>query len=258
MRWDADKYDTVKAPQADAGRELIAMAKVREQDSILDIGCGTGTLTSELARLAHKGKVIGIDPSIEMFDRAKAKCSPFPNISLYNIPAQALEFQEEIDLVFSNSTFQWIKEQEDVMVRVYRALRPDGRITVQMPAKDFCWTMTENIHSTIVALGLEKKYSKMASPWYFPLKEETNRFLKDAGFRNINVFYKDYALLFESVNEVLAWGVSAALRPYLAPLPEKKQERFKYAFAMGFENYRTERGIEFNFRRLFAFGEKRK
>jgi len=256
MRWDADIYDAVKAPQADAGRELIAMANVRERDSILDIGCGTGSLTAELARLAHKGKVIGVDPSIEMFDRAKNTCSSFPNISLYNIPAQTLEFRKEFDLVFSNSTFQWIKEQGDVIVRVYRALRPGGRFAVQMPAKDFCWAMTENMHSAIVALGLEKKYSKMASPWHFPLKEETNRFLKDAGFGNINIFYKDYTLFFENVNEVLAWGTSAALRPYLAPLPEKKQERFRYAFAMGFENYRTERGIEFNFRRLFAFAEK--
>jgi len=256
MKWDAEKYDLTHAPQVDAGRELIEMAGVRAGDSILDIGCGTGTLTVELACLAHKGKVTGIDSSAEMLDRAKDKCSSLPSISLFNIPAQALEFQEEFDLVFSNSAFQWIKEQEDVTAHAYRALKPDGRIAVQMPAKDFCWTMTENIHSAIAALGLEKKYSKMASPWHFPLNEETNRFLKDAGFRDINVFYKDYMQLFESVNEVLAWGVSAALRPYLAPLSDKKQERFKYAFAMGFENYRTEKGIEFSFRRLFAFAEK--
>lgn len=93
MKWDAEKYDLTHAPQIDVGRELIEMAGVRTGDSILDIGCGTGTLTVELACLAHKGMVIGIDPSIEMFDRAKVKCSSLSNISLFNIPAQALEFQ---------------------------------------------------------------------------------------------------------------------------------------------------------------------
>ena len=50
MRWDAEKYDAAKAPQVDAGRELIDLAKICESDSILDIGCGTGKLTVELVR----------------------------------------------------------------------------------------------------------------------------------------------------------------------------------------------------------------
>ncbi len=257
MRWDAEKYDLTHAPQIDAGRELIEMAGVSAGDSILDIGCGTGTLTVELARLAHKGEIVGIDPSKDMLDRAKDKCSAMSNISLRNIPAQAMDFNGAFDLVFSNSALQWIKEQEDVIARTYRALKSNGRIAVQMPAKDFCWTLTENIHSAISALGLEKKYNRMESPWRFPLKEEMHGFLMDAGFGNINIFFRDYVLLFESINEVLEWGVSAGLRPFLTPLSKKKQERFKYAFAMGFENYRTEKGIEFNFKRLFAFAEKR-
>jgi len=81
-------------------------------------------------------------------------------------------------------------------------------------------------------------------------------FFNAAGFLNVKTYYKEDTFFFESINDVLEWGVSAGLRPFLVPLNEKKQERFKYAFAMGFENYRTEKGIEFPFRRLFAFGEK--
>lgn len=256
MKWDAEMYDSVRAPQIDAGRELIEMAKVREDDAVLDLGCGTGKLTVELARIAHRGKVVGIDPSAEMIERARQSTAPMNNISLFSIPAQAAEFREEFDLVFSNSAFQWIKEQENVIMQAYRILKQNGRIAIQMPAKDFCWTMTENIHSAVSALGLESKYRKMESPWRFPLKEEMRDYLKNAGFKNINVFSKEYALLFDSVNDVLAWGVSAGLRPFLAPLSKKKQERFKYAFAMGFESYRSEKGIEFSFKRMFALAEK--
>jgi ubiquinone/menaquinone biosynthesis C-methylase UbiE len=71
MKWDAEKYDSVKAPQVDAGRELIEMANVCDTDSILDIGCGTGKLTIELARLASKGYIVGIDPSEEMLEKYK-------------------------------------------------------------------------------------------------------------------------------------------------------------------------------------------
>ena len=256
MRWDAEKYDSTHAPQIDVGRELIAMAAVRANDSILDIGCGTGKLTCELASLAHKGKVVGIDPSIEMLERARENALSAGNIALINISAQRINFREEFDLAYSNSALQWIKEQEDVTALLYRALKKGGRIAVQLPAKDFCWALIENIYSAISTLGIESKYKKMESPWRFPLKEEVAGFLKNAGFVKVNAFYKDYTLMFESINEVLEWGESAALRPYLALLSEKKQERFKYAFAIGFENYRTEKGIEFDFRRLFVLAEK--
>lgn len=256
MRWDAEKYDSTHGPQIDVGLKLIETANVKANESILDIGCGTGRLTCELARLAHNGRVVGIDPSPEMFNKAREMSSSLDNILLMNIPAQEMNFNNEFDLVYSNSALQWIKEQEDVIARSYKALRKNGRIAVQLPAKDFCWAMMDNIYSAIASIGLESKYKKMESPWRFPLKEEMEGFLKDAGFAKINTSYKDYSLLFESVNEVLGWGESAGLRPFLAPLNEKKQERFKYAFAMGFENYRTEKGIEFPFRRLFAFAEK--
>ena len=79
---------------------------------------------------------------------------------------------------------------------------------------------------------------------------------KEAGFENIKVYYRDYALVFESINEVLGWWSSAGLIPFLEQLPERERKYFKYAFAMNFENNRTDKDIEFNFRRLFAFGEK--
>ena len=82
MRWDAEKYDEVKIPQVDAGNELITLAKVRDTDSILDIGCGTGKLTVALARLAYNGFVTGLDPSHEMLEKAGTISGDLPNIRL--------------------------------------------------------------------------------------------------------------------------------------------------------------------------------
>lgn len=256
MRWDAEKYDSTHGPQTDVGLKLIETADVKANESILDIGCGTGRLTCELARLAHEGIVVGIDPSPEMFRKAREVSSCFENILLMNIRAEEMKFKNDFNLVYSNSALQWVKGQEDVIAQTYMALKPDGRVAIQLPAKDFCWELMENINSAIAFLGLEAKYKNMESPWRFPLKEEFAGFLSDAGFTNIHTFYKDHTLLFESINNVLEWGVSAVLRPFLYPLSEKQQERFKYAFAVGFENYRTEKGIEFGFRRLFAFAKK--
>ncbi|MBI5074267.1 MAG: methyltransferase domain-containing protein [Nitrospirae bacterium] len=257
MRWDAAKYDATHSPQSDVGRDLIAMAKVKADDHVLDIGCGTGTLTLKLARLAAGGKVVGLDPSAEMLEIAGQKAQAAGNITLIRRSAQEMNFSAEFDIAFSNSALQWIPEQEAVMALTYRALKNGGRLALQVPAKDFCWELTDNIHIAAGVVGMQSAFSKMGSPWRFPLKEEFGALLQDAGFSDVQTFYREYKLSFASINDVLDWGESAALRPYLPLMNEEKQERFKYAFAMNFENYRTERGIEFEFRRLFALAEKR-
>lgn len=256
MRWDAEIYGTTDWPQTDAGRKLIRMASVKTDDSVLDIGCGTGRLTSELARLAHTGRVVGIDPSAEMLGKARKVAASAQNMTLIQMPAQGMDFREEFTAVYSNSAFQWIREQEEVLDLSYRALKNKGRIAIQLSAPDFCWAMTENIQSAISALKLESTFSRMEPPWRFPLAKEMEASLEDAGFRNVRAEYVEDLILFDDVNEVLAWGVAAGLRPFLDPLNESSRERFKYAFAMGFENYRTGKGIEFSFRRLFALAEK--
>ncbi|TAL41240.1 MAG: class I SAM-dependent methyltransferase, partial [Methylovulum sp.] len=128
MRWDAEKYDSAKAPQIDAGKELIAMAQVCDSESILDVGCGTGKLTVELARLSFKGDVIGVDSSPEMLKKARKVSWGIENVHLVQIAAQSIDFVDKFDLAFSNSALQWVKEQREAIRRVYRALNRGGRI----------------------------------------------------------------------------------------------------------------------------------
>ncbi len=80
--------------------------------------------------------------------------------------------------------------------------------------------------------------------------------LSQTGFQAVKVYLREYRLAFASLFDVVNWWSSAGLRPYLAALPDGAQEHFKEAFGGGFERRRSDAGIEFNFRRLFAFAEK--
>ncbi len=256
MRWDAEKYDSVKAPQVDAGRELVAMAEVRETDSVLDIGCGTGKLTIELARLASNGFVTGIDPSQDMLEKAKNVSAETGNINFVQVAAESMDFAGEFDLAFSNSALQWVENQKKAIGLIHRSLKTGGWIAFQLPAKNFCKEFFDYTGEAISMLGFERYFEEWRSPWYLPDKEEYETILKEAGFGKTDVFCKDYRIIFDSINGVLDWWTSAGLRPFLEMLPPKEQEYFKYAVSMSDENNRTEKGIEFDFRRLFAFAEK--
>lgn len=256
MKWDAEKYDAVKAPQIDAGRELIGLAGVRENDAILDLGCGTGKLTVELAGLVPGGRVVGLDPSLEMLDKARESSTSLGNLRLVQASAQTMEFEDEFDLVFSNSALHWIKEQEEVTGRAFRSLCTGGRLVVQMPAKDFCAEFLGSVYEAISSLGYERFFQGWSSPWRFLAQEEYEAMLVQAGFGSSRVFYRDYRLVFGALSDVVNWWSSAGLRPYLAALPETGQGHFKDAFAECFERIRTDNVIAFNFRRLFAVAWK--
>jgi len=61
IKWDAEKYDSSRAPQIDTSMKIIAVAGVKEADSILGIECGTGMLSIEITNLASLSHVTGID-----------------------------------------------------------------------------------------------------------------------------------------------------------------------------------------------------
>ena len=255
MKWDAEKYDRVNIQQFESGMELIRLADVRKDDLILDLGCGTGTITAELAGIAPKGHVTGIDPSFEMIDRASERCRDINNVTFHNIPAQSMTFTDTFDLVYSNLALQWVKERHKVAGLIYQALKPYGRIAFQVPGKNFCPNLFDCIHFATRKLGIEKLNRNMNETWYLPGKKEYEIFLRIIGFNNVHADYKEYTLYFQSTEEVADWW-SPALLPFMEPLDEKSRMRFRSAFAMNSEKYRNEKGIAFNLNRIFAFGEK--
>lgn len=255
MRWDADRYDRVNIQQYESGRELLDLAHVKETDSILDLGCGTGKLTIDMARLAWNGRVVGIDPSAEMMMKAKERCSGIRNITLKHIPAQAMAYSCSFDLVFSNLALQWIRDIHRVSGLMHQSLKKGGRIAFQIPDLNFSPEFFECTYRAISELDREAAYRDWRPPWYLPTERECRELLFVTGFENVRVFPKSSVLRFESAGEALQWW-SSALIPYLEQLSDRDQERFRYAFAMHSENLRTNGFIEFGMHRLFALGEK--
>jgi trans-aconitate methyltransferase len=256
MKWDAKLYDEVEGPQVDAGRELVRIARVNKADRILDLGCGTGIHTLELASLAPEGQTTGIDRSPEMLKRACEKAKTSSNVSFVKMDARSISFNGEFDLVFSNSALNWIHEQAEVLQLIHRSLKSGGRIALLFAEREALRNMISYTDGVIASLGLGRFYVRWKPPWYQATMDEYKSLLEEAGFREINVSHMENTFVFENVNEAINWWSATGLRPYLEPLPEKEQEYLRYALAMNFENKRTEKGIEFNLRRLIALAKK--
>jgi len=81
--WNAQDYAKNSANQFQWAKELILKLKLRGNEAVLDIGCGDGKITAELARCLPNGRVVGVDSSEKMINLAKStfQQKDYPNLS---------------------------------------------------------------------------------------------------------------------------------------------------------------------------------
>lgn len=98
--------------------------------SVLDVGCGPGTLTAEIARRARPGAVVGMDTSHAMIRAAEAAVSE-PNLAFYVGDITTSEWNAEFDLAVATRTLQWVRDPARAIARMARAVDVNGRLIVR-------------------------------------------------------------------------------------------------------------------------------
>ena len=108
--WNASLYDNKHDFVAEYGKGLLEFVPVNNNQSILDLGCGTGTLTAQLKELSKE--VIVVDGSQSMIKRAQEQ---YPDIEFMVCDALELPFNRQFDVVFSNAVFHWISDHNALL-----------------------------------------------------------------------------------------------------------------------------------------------
>lgn len=128
-RWvrQADRYD---AAIMDYREELLRAAAIRPGEAVLDVGCGCGWSTIEIARAAGGGRVVGVDLSGGMLDVAKTRADEAGlAIELEQADAQVHPFEAgEFDVAVSSFGVMFFEDVEVAFANLGRAVRPGGRI----------------------------------------------------------------------------------------------------------------------------------
>ena len=114
--------------------KLYHKVNLKTKKNILDIGCGTGAVTLDLAQ-STKGQVIGIDIDSEKLKEAKKVLSNFSNIRLMKANVLDLPFEDEhFDLVVFNIVLMHIdsKSQDKAMSEMVRVTKKGGFILASL------------------------------------------------------------------------------------------------------------------------------
>src|SRR6266478_7386422 len=159
-KWNAGLYDAKHAFVWEKAKGVVDLLAAKSGERILDLGCGTGALTAEIA--ACGAHVIGADRSAEMIEQARKK---FPAIQFEVCDARVLPFSNEFDAVFSNAALHWIPEAERVIQGVARALKPGGRFVAEFGGKGNVRNVLAAIETVFADLGIS---ANGANPWFNP------------------------------------------------------------------------------------------
>lgn len=137
-QWNPADYHAHSSAQQVWARELIAKLELQPDERVLDIGCGDGKVTAEIAAMLPGGDVVGIDSSAEMirFARLEFPTARIRNLRFEVMDARAIRFESQFDAVFSNAALHWIaSDHRAVVAGIARGLRPGGRVLLQMAGR---------------------------------------------------------------------------------------------------------------------------
>jgi len=258
-RWNAADYAANSVVQQTWARELIARLQLRGDERILDVGCGDGKVTAEIARAVPRGTAVGVDASAEMIAFAQ---ETFPGSAISNLAFQicdarhirpaalspgALASRRRIpgvpagrrrsqdhgegsktrlfDLVFSNAALHWVDDHRAFLRGATDVLKPGGRLVVSCGGKG-------NAHEVFLALRPEMRlrrwrgfFRKLEKPYFFYSPADYQKWLPRFGFKMNRVELAPKDAVYQGRNGFATW-LRTTWIPYVQRVPEELREEF--------------------------------
>jgi trans-aconitate methyltransferase len=174
-RWDSTLYDESFGIITRLGAGVVELLAPKPGERIIDLGCGTGALTAQIA--AAGAEVVGIDASEAMIARAREL---YPHLRFEVARGEDFAVEVPVDAVFSNAALHWMSPPEVVAASVARALEPGGRFVAEMGGSGNIATIVAAVYQALAEEGIPRE--RVRNPWYFPSIGEYASLLERAGF----------------------------------------------------------------------------
>lgn len=250
MPWDPKQYHKFQAERSAPFFDLLELVEIRPNLKVVDLGCGTGELTRQLADALPDSNVIGIDSSTQMLEKAAS----FSSSTLHFEQGDQSQLAGEWDLIFSNAALHWSENHAELIPNLYRRLALGGQIAVQVPSNH-----NHISHQIYRETASEEPFKSILNGFqrYAPVLsiDEYARLFFESGAEKIIAFEKVYAHVLEDSDAVVEWISGTALVPYFERLGEHKEE-FVNAIRAKMRSAMPETPVFYPFRRTLFSARK--
>lgn len=249
MAWNPEVYDQFKEERSAPFFDLLKLVESRTGISVIDLGCGTGELTSKLLDYLEDSKVLGIDSSEEMLEKAAQFKTSRLTFEKRSIEEQ-LHLGDTYDLIISNAAIQWCSNHKELFPRIISKIKKGGQLAVQIPSNH-----EYVVHQLLRKIADTEPYKNAYNGWareYTVLTiEDYARILFENKGIEITVYEKVFPHVLEDANAVFVWASGTAMLPYIEMLPDEMKEKFKNDYKQQLQNIFPESPVFYPFKRTF-------
>jgi trans-aconitate 2-methyltransferase len=225
--WNASEYARISALQAAMAEEVLQSLDLKGKERVLDIGCGNGKTTSEIAARVPHGTVVGVDASAVMIAFAVEHCDRLlhPNLQFAVADARRLQYEHEFDLVVSFNALHWIREQDQALQSLHSSVKQDGLVQLRLVPKGERKSLEDVIEETRLSPRWTEYFKAFRDPYLHLTPEEYGALAERNGFRVRRTQTEAKTWDFRSRSAFLMFG-SVTFVEWTQHLPEAERLTF--------------------------------
>jgi trans-aconitate 2-methyltransferase len=226
--WNAEVYDRIGTPMRRWAQQVIDDLALRGDETVLDAGCGSGSVTFDLLEKLPHGKVYAVDASAEMIaslrrtieERGETRVTPMvASLTDFTLP-------EPVDAVFSNAVFHWIPDDDALFGCLFRATKPGGRLRAQCGG----YGNNRNVLNSVEAVRKDPRFDEHLGDFRdskkYRTSEEATASLERAGWRDVRASLFEAPIPFEDPDAAALYVKTILLRDHVARLPEDLRDQY--------------------------------
>jgi trans-aconitate 2-methyltransferase len=218
--WDPSTYLRYDSERSRPFLDLLARVRLRDAEHIVDLGCGPGHLSAVLRQRWPTARILGIDSSPQMIERARDR-DPRSTYELGDL--REWQPAEPVDLLVSNATLQWVPGHLDLLPSVAETVAPGGALAIGVPAN-----FDAPSHVILHELSGREPYAAHVPADQHAAATGPHEFL-DALARpgwEVDAWETTYLHVLTGPDPVFEWIRATGARPVLQALPAGLRDRF--------------------------------
>jgi trans-aconitate 2-methyltransferase len=226
--WNAEVYDKIGTPMRGWAQAVIDDLGLRGDETVLDAGCGSGSVTLDLWERVKKGKIYALDSSPDMIARLRATLDErgIENIIPMQTDLTKFSLPEKVDVVFSNAVFHWIQDDTGLFGSLARATKPGGRLRAQCGGGENIKKLIGATHDVEKRIPYAEYLSGRVEPRKYRSEKQAVETLQANGWKNARANVFPSGVVFEDVDSAVLYLKTIILQQQASALPEELSEQF--------------------------------